>query len=107
MYGLKPVPFKDGALLFSGVVVDRVRSYFCSPARDGDYGQWRQVWLVRTWGYEARVPSCHRVVALSFLDKLLTPTVTAKSGSGSRAVECRTYGAHRHPPSVPSSSELG
>jgi hypothetical protein len=24
----------------SGVVVDRVRSYFCSPARDGDYGQW-------------------------------------------------------------------
>ena len=40
MYGLKPVPFKDGALLFSGIVVDRVRSYFCSPARDGDYGQW-------------------------------------------------------------------
>src|SRR6202453_5340352 len=24
----------------SGVVVDRVRSYFCSPVRDGDYGQW-------------------------------------------------------------------
>jgi len=46
MFGLKPVPFKDCALLFlelwsvSGVVVDRVCSYFCSPARDGDYGQW-------------------------------------------------------------------
>jgi hypothetical protein len=26
----------------SGVVVDRVRSYFCSPARDGDYGEKRR-----------------------------------------------------------------
>jgi hypothetical protein len=48
MYGLKPVPFKDCALLFSGVVVDRVRSYFCSPARDGDYSQWGLWRLITT-----------------------------------------------------------
>jgi hypothetical protein len=35
MYGLKPVPFKDGASVASRVGVDRVRDCSCSPARGG------------------------------------------------------------------------
>jgi hypothetical protein len=34
MYGLKPVPFKDGCLVASRVALFRVRSCWCSPARD-------------------------------------------------------------------------
>jgi hypothetical protein len=40
-------------------------------------------------------------VGLILLDKLVPQPVMAKSGGGSRAVECRTYGARHHPTSIP------
>ena len=46
-------------------------------------------------------------VALSLLAKLVPRPVMAKSGWGIRAVECRTYGAQHHPPSVPQPFRAG
>jgi hypothetical protein len=32
MYGPRPVPFDDGLSVVSRVAIERVHSYFCSPA---------------------------------------------------------------------------